>query len=194
MPSGLRLTKTGRYQHAKGTEKAGKFASAAEVEAAYLRDAGYFQNRAGRYQKVSGGQFATNAEIEEAKTGGANTRINEMTWNQITNNPEEYRGFLNWSKEGWTGRQKGTDPTQGILNITGTKNLNEALNVYQGSKAHLLYESIKKIDGATLIREFSGFLDRDMTAYIEELRQMTKEERYDEAKAQEQAYIAMYGL
>lgn len=194
MPRGLSLTKSGRYQHAKGTEKAGKFASAAEVEAAYLRDAGYFKNRAGRYQKVAGGQFATKAEIEEARTGGANTRVNEITWNQITNNPEEYKGFLNWSKGGWTDRNRGVDPTEGILNITGTKNLNEALQVYAGSKSRLLYNSIKYIDGATLIREFSGFLGPDVSAYIEELRRMTKEERYDEAKVQEEAYIAKYGL
>lgn len=192
MPKGFRLNKRGLWYHEKGTPKGGKIASNAEVEAAFLRDAGYFQNKAGRYQKVAGGQFATKAEIEAAKTGGANERINLMEWNKIKNNTDDYKGFLSWTKDAWTGRNRGQDRTQAILQSTGTSNMSEAFKAYKQSKAGLLYESIKRIDAATLIKEFSDFLDRDMTAYINELRAMTKEERYDEAKAQQAAYIATY--
>lgn len=193
MPKGFRLNKLGRWFHEKGTKLAGKLASKAEVEAAFLREAGIFKNKAGRYQKVSGGQFASKAEVEAARTGGANERINQMAWNKIKYNTDDYKGFLEWTKDSWTGRNQGKDRTQAILESTGAANMNEAYNMYKSSKAGLLYESIKNIDAVTLAKEFSDFLDRDIQAYVQELRAMSRDERYDEAKAQRAAYEAMYG-
>lgn len=192
MPKGYRLNTKGRWIHDKGSGKRG-YASNAEIEDAFLRDAGYFKNKAGRYQKVAGGQFASKTEIEEAKTGGANARINQMTWNKIKYNTEDYKGFLSWAKDSWTGRNQGKDRTQAILESTGAANMNEAYSMYRESKAGLLRESILAIDEETLIKEFSGFLGPDMESYINDLRKMDRNQLYDEANKQANSYADIYG-
>ena len=202
MPFGFKLDKGGRWRG-----PGGRFAKIQDVENAFIRAAGFFQDKAGRWRETGSGRFAKKSDVEIGKQAGVidmgialennkNERINVMEWNKIKNNPEDYRGFLNWTKESWTGRNRGNDRTQAILDATNSRNISEAYKKYKTSKAGLLYESIKNIDAATLIKEFSSFLNTDMQAYIQYLRKLGigSQELYDEAKAQQMAYIAKYGM
>ena len=189
--------KGGRWRNASGN----RFASKKDVKNAIISDWGLFQNKSNRWQQKAGGAFARKAEVEriqqvaENRSKAANERVNVMEWNNIKNDNVDYRGFLEWTKEAWTGRNRGKDRTSAILYATGAENMHEAFSMYKLSKANLLYESIKNIDASTLINEFKGFLPDDIYGYIQELRDMGigSDELYAEAIKQTNAYIAQYG-
>lgn len=202
----IRKDDSGRYRWKKGTEKAGRFASKAEMESEILLESGYRQVRGGRYQYAAGtekaGQFAPKIEVEEARTGARNERINLMTWNRLnaekkaTTGYSDLQGFLDWGKDAWTGRNAVAreERTAKIIEATGSRNLEEAWAKYTASQSYALYHAILDIDEATLKKEFSSIAD-DMDSYIsylKKLRAQSDNALYEEAKSQAAAWEASH--
>lgn len=197
----IRKDDSGRYRWKKGTERAGRFASKAEMENEILLESGYRQVRGGRYQYAAGtekaGQFAPKIEVEEARTGARNERINLMTWNRLNAEKKndagfsDLQGFLDWGKAAWTGRNAvpREERTAKIIEAAEARNLEEAWGKYTASQSYKLYNAIKCIDEATLKKEFSS-IAADIDGYISDLRKMTKEELYEEAKSQAASWEA----
>ena len=191
MPKGYKLDQAGRWR------KNGKFASAAEVEAAELREAGYIQDDRGRYHYAKGSGktgYAPNIEVFEAKTEAMHERKNLMFWNRMhADEAAEYKlkGFMNWAKEAFRGKAR-SEVTSSILSDTSTRNLEEAYAKYADSKAAEVHDAVLYIDENKLRGEFSGIVE-DINAYIEYLRSLSKDERYDEANAQQELWMARYG-
>ena len=183
------------YVQSKGKwRNKGRFASTANVEESQLRSAGLYRDRGGRYQHTTGG-FATKKEVEEAKEGARNERVNIMMEQKIAAmDKEDKAGFWVWAKKAYTGRNRpkqGQDIFEKIIERTHTKNLAETWEAYVNSASGKLYNAIRNVDEDTLKKEFSS-LTKDIDSFIERLRDMTKEERYEVARDMSRAWEASH--
>ena len=127
--------KGGRWRNKSGN----RFASKKSVQESIIEDWGLFQNKSNRWQQKAGGAFARKAEVEriqqvaENRSKAANERVNVMEWNNIKNDNVDYRGFLEWTKDAWTGRNRGKDRTSATTQALPREFRH--WDVYRGNKA-----------------------------------------------------------
>ena len=102
-----------------------------------------------------------------------------MFFNKLKNSAagEMVRGFIESIKEEFTGRNRGKDRASVIQEMYGTSNVEQAFKKWKKSNAGELYAAIINCR-ENVLREY----DYDEN-FIAELRAMTQEERYEEAKA-----------
>ena len=135
------------------------------------------QNRQARAAEIK--SRIQQAQAKAASRPSKTERSNTMFYNKLRNSGagEMVRGFIESVKEEFTGRNRGKDRSEVIQSIYGTDSVEQAYKKWRKSNAGELYDAILNIK-ENILREYE-YDDN----FIAELRAMTKEERYEEAKA-----------